>query len=108
VKGHKVSSTEIQELDYGDLLATTHGVYFGGTEKGVNFRIPYSRILRFNAYSDAIGICKDGGREQIFAPQYLADSGWFWFNLLQALSAKSQHAAASVVRVHTPPPINIS
>ncbi len=96
VRGHRVESTSLQSVDYGDFLMTTHSVYFGGREKGVNFRVPYTRIVRFNPYSDAVGICKDHGREQIFAPQQVPDTGWFLFNILQALasrqSAKASHA----------------
>ncbi len=88
VRGHKVESTSLQEVDYGDFLMTTHAIYFGGTEKGVNFRLPYTQVVRFQPYSDAVGICKDGGKERIFAPQHVAECGWFLFNILQALAAK--------------------
>jgi len=67
---------------------TTQSVYFGGTEKGVNLRLPYKQILRFQPYSDAVGICKSGAKERIFAPQHVSDCGWFLFNALQALAAK--------------------
>jgi hypothetical protein len=68
VRGHRVQHTSLQEVDYGHFLMTTRSIYFGGTEKGVNFRLPYNRIVRFEPYSDAVGICKDGGREQILCP----------------------------------------
>jgi len=67
---------------------TTQSIYFGGTEHGVNFKLPYKQIVRFQPYSDAVGICKNGGREQIFAPQHVPETGWFLFNVLQALAAK--------------------
>jgi hypothetical protein len=85
--GHRVQSRSIQEVDYGDFLMTTQAVYFGGREHGLNFRLPYKHIVRFQPYADAIGICKNGGKEQMFAPQQLADCGWFLFNVLQALAA---------------------
>jgi hypothetical protein len=88
MRGYKVQSASLQEVDYGGFLMTTQGIYFGGTEHGVNFRLPYKQIVRFQPYSDAVGICKNGGKEQIFAPQHLAESGWFLFNVLQALAAK--------------------
>jgi hypothetical protein len=88
VRGHRVENTSLQEVDYGDFLVTTKAVYFGGTEHGVNFRLPYHQIVRFQPYSDAVGICKNNGREQIFAPQQMPDNGWFLFNILQALAAK--------------------
>jgi hypothetical protein len=88
VRGHRVQSTSLREVDYGDLLITTRSIYFGGTEKGVNFRLPYNQIVRFQPYSDAVGICKNGAKEKIFAPQQVPESGWFLFNILQALAAK--------------------
>jgi len=92
VRGHKEEHTSLQQVDYGDFLMTTRSVYFGGTEKGVNFRLPYSHIIRFEPYSDAVGICRDGGREQIFAPQQVVASGWWLFNVLQALASKDSAA----------------
>jgi hypothetical protein len=88
MRGHREQSSSLQEVDYGDFLMTTQGIYFGGTEHGVNFRLPYKQIVRFQPYSDAVGICKNGGGEKIFAPQHVAESGWFLFNILQALAAK--------------------
>jgi hypothetical protein len=88
MRGHKEQSASLQEVDYGDFLMTTQGIYFGGTEHGVNFRLPYKQIVRFQPYSDAVGVCKNGGGEKIFAPQHVAESGWFLFNILQALAAK--------------------
>lgn len=101
MRGHAVESTSLQDVDYGDFLMTTRAIYFGGTEKGTNFRLPYNQIIRFQSYSDAVGICRNGAREQIFAPQQattaeatraLQDSGWFLFNILQALAAKDSAA----------------
>jgi hypothetical protein len=88
IRGHREQVTSLQEVDYGCFLVTTRAVYFGGTEKGFNFRLPYSQVVRFQPYSDAVGICKNGGREKIFAPQQVSEAGWFLFNILQALAAK--------------------
>jgi hypothetical protein len=71
---------------------TTKAVYFGGTEKGVNFRLPFNQIVRFQPYSDAVGVCKNNGKEKLFAPQHVSDSGWFLFNVLQALAARDADA----------------
>jgi hypothetical protein len=88
VRGHREQSTSLQEVDYGNFLITTRSIYFGGTEKGVNFRLPFNQIVRFQPHSDAVGICKNGGRERIFAPQQVPGAGWFLFNALLALAAK--------------------
>jgi hypothetical protein len=68
VRGHRVESTSLQELDAGDVLLTTRAIYFGGELNGISFRLPYSHIIRFEPYSDAIGICASGQREQIVIP----------------------------------------
>ncbi len=96
VRGHKEQTTSLQEVDYGYLLMTTHAIYFGGTEKGVNFRLPYGQIVRFQPYSDAVGICKNGAKEKIFAPQQVPETGWFLFNILQALAARESEVARSL------------
>jgi hypothetical protein len=88
VRRHRVASTSLQEVDYGDFLMTTKAIYFGGTKHGVNFRLPYNQVIRFQPYSDAVGICKNSGKEKMFAPQHVAECGWFLFNILQALAAK--------------------
>jgi len=91
-RGHREESSGLQEVDYGDFLMTTKAVYFGGTEKGVNFRLPFNQIVRFQPYSDAVGVCKNNGKEKLFAPQHVSDSGWFLFNVLQALAARDADA----------------
>jgi hypothetical protein len=88
VRGHKVQSSSLQEIDYGDFLMTTQGIYFGGREHGVNFRLAYKQVIRFQPYSDAVGICKNGAKEKIFAPQQVSEAGWFLFNILQALASR--------------------
>lgn len=88
MRGHREQSTSLQEVDYGYFLITTRAIYFGGTEKGIDFRLPYNQVVRFQPYSDAVGICKNGSKEKIFAPQQAPWVGWFLFNVLQALAAK--------------------
>jgi hypothetical protein len=126
VRGHRVESASLEEVDYGDFLLTTRAIYFGGFARGINFRLPYGQIIRFQPYSDAVGICRNSAREQIFipigahtpagmalsgnadrsrvgvllsdcpqTPITFPDSGWFLFNILQALAAKD---SASKVR----------
>lgn len=88
MRGHREQSASLQEVDYGYFLMTTRAIYFGGTEKGVNFRLPYNQVVRFQPYSDAVGICKNGSKEKIFAPQQAPWVGWFLFNVLQELATK--------------------
>ena len=88
MRGHREQSTSLREVDYGNFLITTRAIYFGGTEKGVNFRLPYNQVVRFQPDSDAVGICKNNAKEKIFAPQQEPWACWFLFNVLQALAAK--------------------
>jgi len=92
VRGHRAESTSLQEIDYGDFLVTTDNVYFSGHEHGTNFRIAFKQVIRFQPYTDAVGICKDASREKIFAPQHVENCGWFLFNVLQALAARDAGA----------------
>jgi hypothetical protein len=68
VRGHRVESTSLEEVDYGSFLMTTRAIYFGGTARGINLRLPYSQIIRFQPYLDAVGICRNAAREQVFVP----------------------------------------
>ncbi|MGA7646657.1 MAG: hypothetical protein WBW01_09100, partial [Terriglobales bacterium] len=105
LRGHKEQSTSVRDLDCGELLVTTRAIYYSGRVtggSGLNFRLPFDQIIQFKPYSDAVGICKNGAREQILAPQYVVwsdgvisgpkDIGYYLFNLLQALAAKDSAA----------------
>jgi hypothetical protein len=88
-RGHREEQSELQDIDMGDFLLTNRAIYFGGKQRGVNFRLPYNQIMRFQYYTDAVGVCKSGAKEQIFIPKNTgipADCGWFLFNVLQALA----------------------
>lgn len=104
MRGHREESTSLQDLDMGEVLITTRAIYFSGRARGTNFRLPFNQIIRFKPYADAVGICRNGAREQILAPQYVvwddggvtaANSGWFLFNILQALAARDSAAKVS-------------
>jgi len=92
-RGHREEHSELQDIDMGDFLLTNRAIYFGGKQRGVNFRLPYNQIVRFQYYTDAVGVCKSGAKEQIFIPKNTAipaDCGWFLFNVLQALAAQAK------------------
>jgi hypothetical protein len=107
LSGHKEESTSLRDLDCGELLITTRAIYYSGRAtggSGLNFRLPFNQIIQFKPYADAVGICKNGAREQILAPQYVVwsdgavsgpkDIGYYLFNLFQALAAKDSAARA--------------
>jgi hypothetical protein len=96
MRGHKEQTSSVRDVDAGGLLITTRGIYFSGNLRGMTFFAPYNQIIRFRPYLDAIGICRNGMKEQILAPQYMVwpngvsakDCGWFLFNILQGLAAR--------------------
>lgn len=94
-RGHKEVHASIQPMDeMGDFAITTHAVYFGG--KRCNFRIPFSRVVKINSYSDSVGICKDGGKEQIVLT--LTDGlAYYVYNLLEEITQphRQQEEAAN-------------
>jgi hypothetical protein len=94
-RGHAEETTDLKDLDYGELLITTRACYFSGKEKGTNFKIPFNKILRISPYSDAVGIAKDGGKEQLFVfhPVTSPDCAWWVYNLLQSLMHQSASPA---------------
>ena len=82
IRGRSVPITTMQQLDTGSLVITTKHVYFAGASTG--FRIPYSKIVAFQPYSDGLGIVKDGARAK---PQlFMVGSGWFAYNLVMNVS----------------------
>jgi hypothetical protein len=94
-RGHREEHSELQDVDMGDFLLTNRAIYFGGNQRGVNFRLPYKQIMRFQYYTDAVGVCRSGASEQIFIPKNTGipdDCGWFLFNVLQALAARERGA----------------
>ncbi len=105
LRGHREESTSVRDLDCGELLITTRAIYYSGRAtggSGLNFRLPFDQIIQFRPYSDAVGICKNGAREQILAPDHIVfsdgvisgptDIGYYLFNLLQAVAGKDSAA----------------
>jgi hypothetical protein len=106
VRGHRVESTSWQEIEYGDFLMTTRAIYFGGSANGINFRLPYRQIIRFQPYADAVGVCRNApesrslfqsghtlllGRRSVAT---LIDHGWeFCFQIVARLQSRFQIAA---------------
>lgn len=81
-KGHAVENTERVHVDTGMVIVTTKNIYFAGPQKSV--RLPYSKIISFEPYSDGIGVMRDAAtaKPQIF----VTGDGWFTYNLVTNLS----------------------
>lgn len=94
-RSHREVHSSIQPMDeMGDFAITTHAVYFGG--KRCNFRIPFNKVVKINSYSDSVGICKDGGKEQIFLTVVNGEAPCV-YNLLEEITHqhRQQEAAAN-------------
>lgn len=73
-------------LDGGTILITSHSLYFGGSK--TTLRIPLDQVLRYQYYVDAVGVCESHGAPKVFVFDYRGmDTGWFFYNLLSALSS---------------------
>ncbi len=74
--------TERVHVDTGWFVVTDKNVYFAGPRKSV--RIPYTKIVSFEPFSDGIGLMRDAAsaKPQIF----VTGDGWFTYNLVTNLS----------------------
>jgi len=81
-KGQTIEKTERLHVDSGLIALTTKHIYFAGTQKSI--RLPYSKIVSFEPFSDGIGLIKDGtnAKPQIF----VTGNGWFTYNLVTNLA----------------------
>ena len=81
-RGHAVDSVERIHVDTGWVVLTNKNIYFSGAHKSM--RVPYSKIVSFEPYSDGIGIRRDAATAK---PQILVTGdGWFTYNLAINLS----------------------
>ena len=81
-QGHAVERTERVHVDTGLVAATTKHIYFSGSRKSL--RIPYSKIVSFQPFSDGIGVMRDA---QTAKPQiFVTGDGWFTYNLVSNLA----------------------
>lgn len=81
-KGRSVESTERVHTDTGFLAVTSKHIYFHGARK--SFKIPYPKIVSFEAFGDGIGVMRDAqtAKAQIF----VTGDGWFSYNLIANLA----------------------
>lgn len=82
---HKVSG--LIPLDAGEMLITSRSLYFGGEKK--TLQISLAQVLRYQPYIDGVGVCEAHGAPKVFVPDFRGmDTGWFFFNLLLAITSK--------------------
>lgn len=83
-KGHSIERTERVHVDDGLLVVTDKNIYFAGPKKSL--RIPYSKIVSFEPFTDGIGLHRDAAtaKPQIF----VTGDGWFCYNLVANLAKR--------------------
>ncbi len=81
-KGQAVDHTERVIIDTGWVVVTNKNIYFAGPMK--SFRIPYTKIVSFQPFSDGVGVVRDteSAKPQIF----VTGEGWFIYNLITNLA----------------------
>jgi hypothetical protein len=80
--GQPIDRTERVHVDNGIVVATNKNIYFAGSAKSL--RIPYTKIVSFQPFSDGIGVIRDAAsaKPQIF----VTHDGWFTYNLITNLA----------------------
>ena len=81
-KGRHVEVEELKNIGTGIVALTSKHIYFGASQ--TSFKVPYSKIVALNTYSDGIQIQKDGVRSK---PQIFKGlDGWFASNIITNLN----------------------
>ena len=80
-KGHPVETTIMQRIGTGSVCLTDKNLYFASPEKSL--KIPYSKVLSIECYSNGIGLQKDGASDK---PMFLEGiNSWFTYNVMANL-----------------------
>lgn len=80
-KGRPVETQELVNIGTGTLCIGSKNMYFHSQAKAI--KIPYTKILTLEAYTDGLGLQKDN---QSAKPQvFVTGDGWFTYNLVQNL-----------------------
>jgi hypothetical protein len=84
-QGHQERTSGLVQLDGGKMLITSQALYFGGRQ--TTFRIALDRVLSYQPYVDGVGVCESHGAPKVFVFDYSGmDAGWFFYNVLSALT----------------------
>lgn len=81
-KGRSVEHTERVHMDTGLVAITNKHIYFAGSAKST--RIPYTKIVSFEPFSDGIGVMRDAATAK--AQTFVTGDGWFTYNLVTNLA----------------------
>jgi hypothetical protein len=81
-QGRHIETHTVEQIDAGTLGVTNKHLYFAGKLKSM--RVPYTKIVSFDSYSDAIAIHREASnaRTQFFK----TGDDWFTYNLVANLA----------------------
>lgn len=80
-KGQPIETTIMKNLGNGDVCLTDKNIYFSSPEKSL--KIPYSKIIKAESYSNGIEIQKDGLTSK---PIFIENiDSWFVYNIIANL-----------------------
>lgn len=77
-QGNPIQYTERVSVGTGTLIITNKHIYFHSTSK--SFRLPFSKIISFEPFSNGIGIMKDGANAKLQV--FVTGDGWFTYNVI--------------------------
>lgn len=80
-KGHPVETTYMQRIGTGSVCLTDKNLYFHCPEK--TLKIPFSKILALDPYSNGLGVQKDGTNAKPLFFENL--NSWFCYNVISNL-----------------------
>lgn len=80
-KGHPIETTIMQRIGIGSVCITDKHIYFHSPEKSL--KIPFSKILSIESYSNGVGIQKDGANDKPIFFENL--NSWFTYNVVSNL-----------------------
>ncbi len=80
-RGRPVETTYMQRVSTGSVCLTDKNLYFHSPEKSL--KIPFSKILSLDPYSNGLGVQKDGANDK---PMFFENlNSWFCYNVISNL-----------------------
>lgn len=80
-RGHPIETTYMQRIGTGCACLTDKNLYFHCSEK--TLKIPFSKILSLDPYSNGLGVQKDGANDN---PMFFENlNSWFCYNVISNL-----------------------
>lgn len=80
-KGHPVEHTERVSHGAGLMVLTNKHIYYHGAKA---FRIPFSKIVSYEPFSNGIGITRDAANAKM--QSFVTGDGWFTYNIISNIS----------------------